>query len=884
MSDLAAVMLALSAAVGAVVARPLPLWTGVVVIAIAFAVRRPSVLCLGTALVTSALAATAWAGLRAPPPRPVTAIVTLTGDPDYQGGAARAIVRLGRRHVQLTARGAAGRVLLERLAGERVDVSGRIGPVPQSVRARLAVRHVAVELTARQLVAAGQGSQVSRAANRVRRTLVSGAASMPAEQRTLFTGFVLGDDRGQSIETVDDFRQSGLSHLLVVSGENVAFVLAVAAPLLRRFGLRWRLAAGMVVLAGFGVITRWEPSVLRAEAMAAIALLAGTLGRPVSSIRLLALAVTGLIVCDPFLVRSVSFLLSVGASAGIALLARPLTDRLPGPRPLASAVAVTLAAQAGVAPVLVPAFGPLPVATLPANLLAMPAAGPVMMWGLVGGLVAGVVGGPVATLIHLPTRLLVGWIALVARTSATVPLGHLGIGSLVALTAFVVLAVVTHRRHRAVAATAVVAAIGTALAPGLALALGPAGGRAHDAGTEITRGARLWRAGGTAALVVDRPSPTRLLGAVRRHGVTELAVLVVDRGASPQVRAAIAPLLDRVPAALVITSEKGRFRNAFVPDTGAVITAGPFAITVESVKPQLRVTVARAPPTEPDAARGRFAVVRLSLGPRTYDVTTRSLVMGVLNRTTDSFFDKGAYFEFDAFLRRAEQLVADGADLLDVGGVKAGPGPEVGEQEEIDRVIPAVEALVKRFDIPLSVDTWRANVARLSFDCGAVVGNDISGFADPDYLPVAAAAGATVVATHIRLRPRVPDPEPEYDDVVIDVSRFLVERARRAEAAGIPPDRVVIDAGLDLGKTWEQSLVLLRSSARLASLGYPLLLSASNKTFLGRFLELEIDQRRDASLAAAALGVAKGCRIVRAHDVLGTRRVCDTIAAVLEAA
>src|SRR4051812_20262085 len=112
--------------------------------------------------------------------------------------------------------------------------------------------------------------------------------------------------------------------------------------------------------------------------------------------------------------------------------------------------------------------------------------------------------------------------------------------------------------------------------------------------------------------------------------------------------------------------------------------------------------------------------------------------MGILNRTTDSFFDKGAYFEMDTFLRRAEQLVDEGADFLDVGGVKAGPGPEVGEQEEMDRVLPAVEALKTRFDLPLSVDTWRASVAAAAYERGAVIGNDISGFADPEYLPVAA--------------------------------------------------------------------------------------------------------------------------------------------------
>lgn len=275
--------------------------------------------------------------------------------------------------------------------------------------------------------------------------------------------------------------------------------------------------------------------------------------------------------------------------------------------------------------------------------------------------------------------------------------------------------------------------------------------------------------------------------------------------------------------------------------------------------------------------------MQLRLGARAYDITSRALVMGILNRTPDSFFDKGTYWDLDEFLKRADRLVADGADVLDVGGVKAGPGPEVTESEELDRVIPAIALLRERFDVPLSVDTWRASVARAAYDAGAVVGNDISGFADPDYLPSAAEAGATVVATHIRLGPRIPDPQPHYDDVVAEVGGFLAERARRAEAAGIPRDRIVLDAGLDLGKTWSQSVVLLRRSHDLVALGYSVLLSASNKTFLGKLFDLEIDQRADVSLAAAALGVAAGCRIVRAHDVRGTRRVCDVIAAILDA-
>ena len=275
--------------------------------------------------------------------------------------------------------------------------------------------------------------------------------------------------------------------------------------------------------------------------------------------------------------------------------------------------------------------------------------------------------------------------------------------------------------------------------------------------------------------------------------------------------------------------------------------------------------------------------MRLRLGTIEHDLTTRTLVMGILNRTPDSFFDAGAHFDLDALLARADQLVAEGADLLDVGGVKAGPGPQVGEEEELDRVVPAVEALRARFDVPLSVDTWRSKVLAHACAAGAVVGNDISGFADDDYLPTAAVAGATVVATHVRLQPRVADPNPVYADLVGQVRSFLLERVAWALAAGVAEDRIIVDAGLDLGKTAAQSLTLLRQSAALAGLGPPLLLSASNKRFLGELLNLGIDERRMASHAAHALGIARGCRVVRVHDVLGAKRVAAVLEALLSA-
>jgi dihydropteroate synthase len=274
---------------------------------------------------------------------------------------------------------------------------------------------------------------------------------------------------------------------------------------------------------------------------------------------------------------------------------------------------------------------------------------------------------------------------------------------------------------------------------------------------------------------------------------------------------------------------------------------------------------------------------RYRLGDRVHDLTTRALVMGILNRTPDSFYDRGATFPLDAFLRRAEAIVADGADILDVGGVKAGPGPEVSEDEELERVVAPIAALRARFDVAISCDTWSAAVLDAACDAGAVVGNDISGFGDPDYVRVAAKHGASVVATHIRLEPRVPDPDPHYDDLVADVSRFLLDRAARAESAGLQKEQIALDAGLDLGKNAQQSAQLLRASAALTRYGYAVLLSASNKRFLGDLLALELDDRRGASLAAVAYGVAHGCRIVRVHDVRGSVHVCRVVQALLEA-
>jgi dihydropteroate synthase len=281
----------------------------------------------------------------------------------------------------------------------------------------------------------------------------------------------------------------------------------------------------------------------------------------------------------------------------------------------------------------------------------------------------------------------------------------------------------------------------------------------------------------------------------------------------------------------------------------------------------------------------RRPCVRLRLGEEVVDVGRRPLVMGILNRTVDSFFDRGAHFALDAFLAQAERLVAGGADLLDVGARAAGVGTrDVAEAEETDLVAESVEALRSRFDVPISVDTWRASVAAAAFAAGAVVGNDLSGFSDPAYLPAAAAAGATVVATHMRLAPQVPDPDPVYGDVVEDVAAALAALVVRARAAGLADDQIAVDPGLDLGKTWRQSVQLLAAVSRFVEIGPAVLLAPSNKIFLGRLLGLERHERGDATVAACTAALLQGARIIRVHDARAGRQAADLVAALLDGA
>ncbi|MDQ3981755.1 MAG: dihydropteroate synthase [Actinomycetota bacterium] len=256
------------------------------------------------------------------------------------------------------------------------------------------------------------------------------------------------------------------------------------------------------------------------------------------------------------------------------------------------------------------------------------------------------------------------------------------------------------------------------------------------------------------------------------------------------------------------------------------------------------------------------------------------LVMGIVNRTPDSFYD-GGRMGLDESVKHAVDLVQQGADLLDLGGVRAGPGPDVTEEEERDRLLPLVEALAREVGVPLSVETHRAAVAEAAIDAGAAVVNDVTGLSDPDLAGVVAASGASLVVMHhggqIRGRPR----NPRYTDVVADVREQLLAYASEAIAAGVGADRIILDAGLDFGKNTWHSLELVRRTGELADLGYPLLVAPSRKDVVGETLDLPPDERLEGTLALVTLSVMGGASIVRVHDVRATVRTVRMVEAVM---
>ena len=257
-------------------------------------------------------------------------------------------------------------------------------------------------------------------------------------------------------------------------------------------------------------------------------------------------------------------------------------------------------------------------------------------------------------------------------------------------------------------------------------------------------------------------------------------------------------------------------------------------------------------------------------------------LMGILNVTPDSFSDGGDFVVLDSALRRAEQMVAEGADILDIGGESTRPGARaVSEQEELDRVIPVIEHLADRLPIPISIDTSKARVMQEAVSAGAGLVNDVMALQAPGALQAAAGLSVPVCLMHMRGEPRTMQRSPQYDDVVADVGAFLASRADACEEAGIPRERLLLDPGFGFGKTLEHNLQLLRHLDQLAALQLPLLVGISRKSMVGAVLDdAPVDQRLYGSLAAAVLAAWQGAVIIRAHDIRPTADVLRMVRAV----
>lgn len=264
----------------------------------------------------------------------------------------------------------------------------------------------------------------------------------------------------------------------------------------------------------------------------------------------------------------------------------------------------------------------------------------------------------------------------------------------------------------------------------------------------------------------------------------------------------------------------------------------------------------------------RTQVIR-RIGPREFDFAREVAVMAIVNRTPDSFYDRGRTEALGAAVDAASLAIEQGADWIDVGGAKFAPGPAIPPDEEIDRVVPVVAALADSGAV-ISVDTFHPEVARAALIAGAHVVNDTTGLHDPAMADVVAETGATIVVTHSLAKPRTPYPSPRYGDVVAEVSAFLAERVALAQSRGVASDRIIVDPGHDLNKHTLHSLELTRRLGEITSLGYPTLVALSNKDFVGESLGRPREQRIEGSIAAAVYCVMQGARIVRVHNVRET--------------
>jgi dihydropteroate synthase len=263
--------------------------------------------------------------------------------------------------------------------------------------------------------------------------------------------------------------------------------------------------------------------------------------------------------------------------------------------------------------------------------------------------------------------------------------------------------------------------------------------------------------------------------------------------------------------------------------------------------------------------------VRVIAGRR-FDFERQVAVMAVVNRTPDSFYDKGATFALEKAVAAVEQAAAEGADWIDIGGVKFSPnGGEVAASVELERVLPVVAAAVMHGEVAISVDTFRAEIAEAVLDAGAHIVNDTTGLHDPKLADLVAARPHTqLIITHSLAKPRTHYPKPHYPDVAGDIARFLRERVELALSRGVRPEQIIIDPGHDLNKNTYHTLELTRRLDEIAAVGYPMLAAVSNKDFVGETLDRPQGERLSGSLAAMVVSILGGARIVRMHNVRET--------------
>ncbi|WP_022964566.1 dihydropteroate synthase [Halopseudomonas pelagia] len=274
---------------------------------------------------------------------------------------------------------------------------------------------------------------------------------------------------------------------------------------------------------------------------------------------------------------------------------------------------------------------------------------------------------------------------------------------------------------------------------------------------------------------------------------------------------------------------------------------------------------------------------RLPCGDRELDLS-RTHVMGILNTTPDSFSDGGQYLQLDAALRHVERMLEDGATLIDVGGESTRPGAApVSLEQELERVVPVVEAIKARFDTIVSVDTSTPEVMRDSAAAGAGLINDVRALLRPGALQAAAQSGLPVCLMHMRGEPQTMQEAPRYESILTEVGRFLTERVQACEQAGIGRERLLLDPGFGFGKTLEHNLELFAHMHLLQPAGLPLLVGVSRKSMIGQLLGRPVDQRLAGGLALAALAVARGARIIRVHDVAASVDAVRMSEAVLQA-